>query len=286
MVLSRREAGFTLFELMIALVILIVISGALTMVFMSSKELFVYANQRGELVERSRRAIDRLESDLMMARIVSVQGDNSLAPEFTYVLPVDIGEDANGNGVLDVGEDENASGALDTADGDFYDQSANIQWGCLEAGIGRLDTPTNPHRITVRFQQTDTYDEATEGIDLNRDGDTTDTYARGFLQQTTTDGEVHRIGGDSVILAQPQFDGDRNNDGNPDPLFAIGGESFTDANGNGVVDVTETFDDTNGNNEWDPIFTVNLSFFLIDERRNPHVLQITRSVSPRNPQGD
>lgn len=282
----RREAGFTLFEATITLVILLVVASALTMVFMSSNELFVYANQRGELVERSRRSIEMLEAELMMARVLSVETDGTVIPEFTYVLPIDIGEDGNGNGVLDPGEDENANGVLDRSDGDFYDASANVQWGCLEDGVASLDVAGAPHRVTVRFEQTGTYDESVDNLDLNRDGDTTDTFARGFLRKSTSGGDVHRLGGDAVILAQPLYDGDRNNDGTPDPLFAVGGESFTDSNGNGVLDPTESFVDANGNGRWDPVFTVNLSFFLIDARRNPHLLQVSRSVVPRNPQQD
>ncbi|MFQ5654121.1 MAG: PilW family protein [Planctomycetota bacterium] len=277
-------AGFTLVELMAGMVIATVLAIALGMVFMSSSEFFIYATQRDEVLERSRRAIDELEVELMTAHVLSVGTAMNGAPLMVYRLPVDIGEDANDNGLLDPGEDTNANGLLDMIDGDVIDPSGDIQWGCREVDGPHLDLPGSAHRINLTFNATGAVSETAQGVDINGDGDTADVYSRGSLIRSTSGGSVRALGGEYMILASPDVNGDRTGDGLPDPLYMVAGETFTDANGDGVYNPPEAFVDTNGNGEWDGFWRIHFTFYSLDSKRNSHLIQVIRQVSPRNTQ--
>lgn len=275
---SGRRRGFTLLEMVVSLVVLVIVMSALGMVLRSSQRLFVYASQRGELVERGRRLFDQLERELLVARLVSLETDAGQPPRIVYQVPVDLGEDLNGNGVLDPGEDANHNGVLDAQPSPFSG-SGLVLWGAREGNAvwaGRT--------ITLAFEPMGIVTEVELNVDVNGDGDLRDSFARGRLVRTVEGQAPRPLGNDEVLVPHPVAGGDRDADGLDDPMFSVIGEPFVDSNHNGVFDSTENYTDRNGNGRWDGGWALDVSFVLLDTDRGVHVLTLHRQLAARNPQ--
>ena len=252
---NRRDYGFTVIELVVALVILVVLLVAVGSVTRSvtqavgSELIDLDAQEMGESTTNS------VGRNLTMARILAVQPG---APSVNFVIPVDVGEDDNGNLTLDPGEDADDDNVLDLSDGDFTAPDGTVQWGAVENGGPRLDMPGSPHQISLQFVADAIIDEDAEGYDLNGDGDLEDIFQRGHILYTTTDGLTEQYGRGAIVLQTANPQADLNNDGIADPLFSIEGETFTDSDANGVFSSGEAFNDANGSGVWEGRFRLNL----------------------------
>lgn len=240
---------------LVVLLVLLVSIGAVTRSVTEAVGFELIDLEVQEAAESTRSSVDR---NLANARVLQVQTVGAGAPSLTFVIPVDVGEDNNGNLVLDPGEDANGDKVLDLSDGDFTAPDGTVQWGTIENDGPRLDAPGAPHRIDLRFVAEEDIAEASRGYDLNGDGDLADTFQRGHLLYTTTGGLTEEYGRGALLASTSDPQADLNNDGIPDPLFLIEGESFTDSDGNGMFSSGESFTDSNGNERWDGRIRLNL----------------------------
>lgn len=280
----ERQSGYSLAELMIGLALLVVITLTLGTIFVQANNFLIFASQRDELVERSRRLFDELEFELMTARVVRVGSDASGLPQVEYMIPIDVGEDSNGNRVLDAGEDANGNGLLDPMDGDVLSPDQTIQWGCIEADGARLDQVGAQHRVTLSFSSEQILEESALGTDLNNDGDQTDRFHAGSIELRTTGGLTRTFGGGYLLLGVDDPQADRDGDGVADPLFTVTGESYVDSNNDGTWSAGEVFIDENNNGIWDGLWNIHCTFFSTDSNNTDHALQLRRSIASRNPQ--
>ncbi len=191
------------------------------------------------------------------------------SPSLTFVVPVDVGEDTDGDLELDLGEDENGNDGLDLTDGDFTGPNGSIQWGVVEEEGPRLDTPAAPHQAVLRFIAAADVAESAVSFDINGDGDLSDIFQRGSIRLTTTGGRLAEFGRGMILLGKDDPSDDVNGDSAPDPLFSIEGETFTDSDGNGVYSPGESFVDTNGNGAWEGRLRFNLWVFKATGNQRP-----------------
>jgi hypothetical protein len=89
------------------------------------------------------------------------------------------------------------------------------------------EVPWEADTRTLRFRQTDVFDEAATDQDLNRDGDKADSFALGTVElvETVSGEEVVRALNTTsrVVLGLPNFVEDLDGDGLADPLVTIAG---------------------------------------------------------------
>ena len=213
-----RSDGFTLIELTVTAAVLGVILYSVGIAVLSSVSFFEFTAGYGLATETSRRIVEELEDDLLSAQLIDLSVDAGGYPTVTYLVPVDVGEDTNGNGILDTGEDVNGNGILDLTDGDVSDPEGVTQWGAVEDDRPYLDTAGNPHRTTLGFERLAVVLEKTVGEDLNRDGDRADRFVRGNLVRQTSAGFRQEYGGGNILVGEAA-DMDLDGDGDPDPLF-------------------------------------------------------------------
>jgi len=278
-----RQRAHTLLEVLVASGVAILLFVALASTVTNASRFFEFATRRDEMLERSRRALDEITEDLALSNALSLETGADGTPTLTFTLPVDVGEDANDNHVLDSGEDADADGILDRTDGDVISDAGEAEWGCEEADGPRLDLPGSPHRIQLAFVRKAILEESDVGADLNGDGDAVDSFSLGSIVRTTSGGLTRSLGGGAFLVARADSNGDRDGDGAADPLLRLGGETFEDANRNGVRDAGETFADANSNGRWDAFWRLHLTAILRDGRDTPRLLHIVREVTLRNP---
>jgi hypothetical protein len=194
---------------------------------------------RSDLMESAKIAEERVFDQLFSSKLISLgplNGQTALVAVLPLELPVGGGP------------------AID-----FFNAIGDINWGVLEPAGPLLDQAGAPHRLTITVRPTSTLAERDCGLDLNYDGDLLDTFQLGTLQAQTTAGTpitfmVNRLVISEVAKGNFDIDGDKI----VDPLFQITGETFTDANLNGVHDSTEVYVDSNKSTHWDGALQVNL----------------------------
>lgn len=137
------------------------------------------------------------------------------AREITYRLPVD-----------------------HDGDGDFLDDEGRVTFGATHPTAGdqlssnlaadptRYLANTNyTYRLRFVENPANQYSEAATGVDLNNDGDLTDTFDVGHLEKTIRGNgggvadQVIQLTADVVLLVDGSVVGDVDGDGNDDPLF-------------------------------------------------------------------
>ncbi len=256
--MKNRERGFTLVEMAIALALLSVLIVSVGSVTRSITDAVGSELIELEVQEVGESVTNVIGRDLAMSRLVGFQAAGEGAPVLTFVIPVDVGEDDNGNLVLDDGEDADGDEALDLTDGDFTAPDVTIQWGAVEEEGPRLDTPGTPHQSNLRYASLEDVNESDLGFDINRDGDQVDVFQRGSLRYTTSGGLNMEYGRGAILAVVADPAADLNNDGVPDPLFLMEGEAFVDSDGNGVYSSGESFTDGNGNGTWDGRIRLNV----------------------------
>ncbi|MBN2713407.1 MAG: type II secretion system protein [Planctomycetes bacterium] len=225
--ISLNRRGMTLLELMISMAILSVIM-VTVMAFASSISSSAEVEQQSlTLVESASLALDNLADSLQAGYIpdnwaISIYGDDN----FRFLVPVDHDDDGD---VLDFSGDSPVVewGAVrdDYFPGDFLDKSHETS------------SSTQSFYTTIRYVKTGTFTEGDRGIDLNRDGDTVDTFDVGHLEKVYSAGADATRGIDvpeRVMILTPDYvvrldntDGadwpDMDGDGDADPMFEQNG---------------------------------------------------------------
>ena len=109
----------------------------------------------------------------------------------------------------------------DPSGGHDYFQGGELQWGALVD-----QTPTLDGWCALYFVPRDAFDEATSGVDLNHDGDTTDVFDIGGIHRarwSTSDpaGAPHdvQMGPNVVLQERCHWGADLDGDGFGDPIF-------------------------------------------------------------------
>lgn len=217
---EKRQRGLTLLETIVATSVLSIVLASVGSAIITTVNFVEFTAGTGLATDLARSTMDSLEEDLLYAQVLEVGSDANGYPTLTYLVPVDVGEDTNGNGILDASEDSNGNGVLDFKDGDISDPDGEIQWGANERDRSYLDTPTSPHRVTLRFSPVGVVNEKEAGTDLNRDGDTTDVFRLGSLVKETTGGLTRELGSRRIVVPFAA-DGDLDGNGDSDPLFAL-----------------------------------------------------------------
>ena len=216
--IPHRTSGFTILELIVTSGVLGIVLFSVGSAVTTSLSFFEFTTGYGLATETSRRVVEELENDLLSARVLEFGVDGNGQPTVTYLVPVDVGEDTNGNGILDPGEDTNGTGTLDFTDGDVSDPDGTTQWGAVEEDRPYLEMPGNMHRTILSFERLGTVSEAEVDEDLNRDGDLSDRFARGNLVRETTGGFRRELGAGQILVGETP-DADLDGNGDPDPLF-------------------------------------------------------------------
>ena len=196
---------------------------------------------RSNLMESGKIAQEHLFDNLISAKVLGLTTDASGLPVLYFLVPVEV------NNGIEV---------------DFLDGNGDVHWGAVEASGSKLDTPTDPHRLTLQLVPTDSVTETEAGLDLNNDGDTADSFQVGSLLLQTTGGVQNTFTSGQLVIGEVgkgAFDID--GDGVPDQLIQVTGESFVDSNSNGIHDDGEVFADANLNGVWDGSITTNLLVF-------------------------
>ena len=216
---AKLEAGTTLIEVMIVVVIFaVVMLGTMQVLNMANENLEVDIPQ-GDMENIGRRLVEQIERMVRSSGSghITVGADGSW---IEFQIPVDHDND-----------------------GDVLDRNFAIQWGSIEAPNPPLwpdGEPTPLHATRYRFLQTRTYAEAAAGntnVNLGRDFARDDTYALGNIVFDTlvsypggaavSGGWTSSFGTDMVILRNGAFGGDMDGDAVADPIFALNGSRLT-----------------------------------------------------------
>ncbi len=256
--MKNRVRGFTIIEMAIAMAVLSILIVSVGSITRSITDAVGFELIELEIQEVGESVTNQVGRDVAMARLVNFQDTGNGAPVLTFVVPVDVGEDDNGNLLLDAGEDADDDLALDLTDGDFTSPDGTVQWGAVEEEGPRLDTPGTPHQMSIRYASLEDVNEAAVGVDINGDGDQVDVFQRGSLLYTTSGGLTMEYGRGAILAVVADPAADLNNDGVPDPLFLVEGEAFVDSDGNGIYSSGESFTDGNGNGTWDGRIRLNV----------------------------
>jgi len=110
---------------------------------------------------------------------------------------------------------------VDPAGGNQVLGPNGLNWGAEVRGIG----PTLDGRSALYFSPRDTYVESRTGDDLNRDGDTLDTFDVGQIRRISwdatnpTDTDDVGLGPAAILQERCNWGGDLDADGFDDPLF-------------------------------------------------------------------
>lgn len=114
-------------------------------------------------------------------------------------------------------------------DGDDLDPNLDVEWGAIREDLNSgqyLDAAGDRYYTVYLFSQTGTYAETTRNLDLNRDGDATDTYRVGRLikRYPACSLAAQR---DFILTSDIVLLGDFDGDGTEDPLFELNGSRIT-----------------------------------------------------------
>ena len=227
MIQMKRNAAFTLVEMMIATAILSVIIFATMVTMTKMSDQILYYNQAMTSQQNASRTLELVAESMRSAQMVALNanGDSSV----TFQVPVD------------------ADGDLD-----FIDDTLNVEWGARRDDLDMTEKPAEllGASTMIQFTVTGTFNEATRGVDLNGDNDTVDVFDVGTLtkrvpggtttayvtgsDKTKTNGVVVNSGTNvpatvytavnvallrDVIRVQGQTAGDVDGDGDNDPIF-------------------------------------------------------------------
>ena len=192
---SRR--GISLLEMMIAVALLAVLFAA---VFASLHQMS--RAMSGEIAstvlnQETVRGLERMTEKLRPSRIQNLA--DAGGPNLEFFLPVDADQD-----------------------GDTLDANLKIEWGQRGPQGVKLNAVS-----VIRFVKSSTYSEAAQKYDLNRDGDKSDNFDIGRLEEalypgatlTGTPTMTRPITPDIVVQMTGNALADLNGDGVSDPLF-------------------------------------------------------------------
>jgi hypothetical protein len=249
--------------------------GSLGLTLIQGREYLESASELGRVPRVATELFAAIEPDLATGKARRIGRGSDTPPFVSYVMPVDIGEDADSDGILDPGEDEDGDGILDRTDGDVHDRDGRIQWGAVDRRGARLDSPSSPQRHTLTFEPLATFDERIAGVDIDADGHLDGRFERGNLVRVSGDGQVERFGAGMVVIPR-----DRGADGRQ--VLRLRGEPFDDANDNGVLDDDERFDDANENGLWDAAWAVEVTFLAFDSEGRPQISRERRVIHAMN----
>ncbi|MHC4872351.1 MAG: PulJ/GspJ family protein [Planctomycetota bacterium] len=238
-----QQKAMSLVEVIIAMAVFAVVTIAMLTFFANFADNVKTEEQIADLDRTADRAVDKMSQEL---RGAFIPGD---APA-DWVTPLNAGA-ADISYLVAVDHDN---------DNDELDANLAAEWGCIREDyspgefldLSRLTDPNNPtdrFYQQYRFVENGTFDEAAQRADINNDGDSTDTFALGYIEKRylsgscTNAGSVHngvnapevlvRLTGDIVIQGQDtNGDGDPDlidldNDGDTDPIFSLNGTQLT-----------------------------------------------------------
>jgi hypothetical protein len=246
--LTRRR-GLTLFEMAISLAVFITVTALSAPLLTNITSFYTESIFRSNLMEVAKISQERLVDELTSARVKSIDASGVL-PVLTVVVPVPM---FNGTSV------------------DYLDASGATNWGVMEASGAKLDTPADPHRLTITPTVSGTIKESEVALDLDHDGKLDGTFQIGSLVLRTTGGMTKSLGSDRLVLSKVGVGAfDIDGDGVVDPLFQLSSEPFTDDDKDGIYDNGETFTDTNLNGYWDGALNMNFLAFATDRQGHGH----------------
>jgi Tfp pilus assembly protein PilW len=102
--LLREEGGFTLAEVLVTMMIMIVVLFALYSIFDMSMRVFSFGNDKTEAAENARLGLEKMEREIRAAYPYDkAAGDTSVLTTWTSDQ-ITFGNDLNGNRVVDSGE--------------------------------------------------------------------------------------------------------------------------------------------------------------------------------------
>jgi len=240
---GRRQLGLTLVEVSVSLAVfaLITVICASTLTRMTS--FYTDSLFRSGLMEAAKIAQESALDELRSAKVLSVTTSGGY-PVVTYVVPVS----------LPIGTTS-----------DYFDASGNVNWGCKEASGYMKDATGSPHRVTLTVVPGPQVSESSVRLDINGDGDRSDTFQLGSILFTTSGGLKRTLSGGRLLLSEVAKGAfDMNKDGVADRVLQATGEPFVDANANGMYDSGETFTDLNKNGYWDGSLVLNTLAFAMD----------------------
>ncbi len=246
---SRRTGGLTLFEMAVSMGVFITVTALSAPLLTNITSFYTESIFRSNLMETAKITQERLVDELTSARVMSLDTSGTY-PVLALVVPVAM---FNGTQV------------------DYLDASGATNWGVVEPSGAKLDTPTDPHRLTITVVPSGTVKEQEVLLDLDHDGTLNGTFQMGSLLLRTTGGLTKTLGSDRLVLGKlgaGAFDID--GDGIVDPIMQLSGEPFVDDDKDGIYDGGETFTDTNLNGYWDGSLTINLLAFATDRGGRGH----------------
>ncbi len=102
--LLRDESGFTLSEMLVTLVVMMMVMFALYSVFDMSMRVFSYGNDKTEAVANARLGLEKMEREIKAAYPYDKANDNTTLLAAWTADQITFGNDLNGNRVVDSGE--------------------------------------------------------------------------------------------------------------------------------------------------------------------------------------
>lgn len=98
--LLQDERGFTLAEMLVTVIMMVVVLSALYSVFDMSLRVFSYGNNKVEAVETSRAALEKMEREIRQASVYNRPTDMHLFDQWT-ATQIRFGNDLNGSGAIE-----------------------------------------------------------------------------------------------------------------------------------------------------------------------------------------
>ena len=193
--------GFTLVEVMIAVSIMsVLMMTALTAMKMASDTLAV--DILDNMVYSSLETVTgEICEDLQCARVSPLPADGAW---INFQVPVDL----DGDGTVFAGGDT----------------------GLLELGVSLGGMPRRGS-VTYRFVATNTVSESLIRRDVNGNGNPADVFDIGHILKTMSDPlsgwTLTQKRGNGFVQLRGAYGGDMDGDGNPDPIFAVSGDTVT-----------------------------------------------------------
>lgn len=194
---SNPIRGMTLSEVVVALGSGTVMLGALLALTTSVRSASVDIQSALGVVQRGVDVLAELRRDLGRAQIVAIAPDGS---QLSYRLPV-----------------------VDDDSGAFLDAAGDVLWGINDGDGAHLGEFGVISFTTDRIRY-----ETVEGIDINGDGDQSDSFEEGFLRRVSSTGAPMGCPSLRVLLVNGDYSGDVDGDGTGDPLFSMVGDTVVE----------------------------------------------------------